>query len=88
MKYQVTQRFFIIFALMPLVFVNGCICSKRDSGRGYSGSSYEYEEEVPPMENPYPDGSGRSAGYEWAQDNQVSSCSGASVTVWVCTRFG
>lgn len=29
-------------------------------------------------ENPYDEGSGHSAGYEWAQENDVSSCDGNS----------
>ncbi len=29
-------------------------------------------------ENPYDDGTGHSAGYEWAEENDVSSCDGNS----------
>ena len=37
------------------------------------GSAY-YEE----PENPYDEGSGHFAGYEWAEENDVSSCDGIS----------
>lgn len=35
-------------------------------------------EDIPEPENPYDEGSGHSAGYEWAQENNVSSCGGNS----------
>lgn len=50
----------------------------------YSGSSYnrygdDYEEyDDYSYENPYDDGSGHSAGYEWAEENDVDSCGGNS----------
>lgn len=43
-----------------------------DSYSNYS----DYGQEEP--ENPYDEGSGHSAGYEWAQENDVSSCGGNS----------
>lgn len=36
--------------------------------------SYDYEE----PENPYDEGSGHSAGYEWAMENEPSECGGNS----------
>lgn len=44
-----------------------------DYGNGYYN---EYSE--PELENPYDDGSGHSAGYEWAEENEVDSCGGNS----------
>ena len=42
----------------------------------YNGTEYSGSYEEP--ENPYDEGSGHSAGYEWAQENDVSSCGGKS----------
>lgn len=39
-----------------------------------TGDSAYYGE----LENPYDDGSGHSAGYEWAEENDVDSCGGNS----------
>ena len=54
--------------------------SSYSSGSTYS--SYGYDREDPEYyeeaENPYSDGSGHSAGYEWAEENDVDSCGGNS----------
>lgn len=43
----------------------------------YSSSDYEESEEFEP-DNPYSYGSGHSAGFEWAEENDVDSCGGNS----------
>lgn len=42
--------------------------------------SYDYNEDYSTYEpeNPYDEGSGHSAGYEWAEENGVDSCGGNS----------
>jgi hypothetical protein len=40
--------------------------------------SERYNNQVEEPSNPYDDGSGHSAGYEWAQENDPSSCGGNS----------
>lgn len=40
----------------------------------YTNSYDSYEE----PENPYSEGTGHSAGYEWAEENDVDSCGGKS----------
>jgi hypothetical protein len=45
------------------------------SYNGYDSDSYNYQEEP---ENPYDDGSGHYAGYEWAMENEPSECGGNS----------
>ena len=40
-----------------------------------NGEDSQYYEEP---ENPYDEGSGHSAGYEWAEENDVDSCDGNS----------
>jgi len=48
----------------------------------YRSSTYDdYDTEsarVSEPENPYDEGSGHSAGYEWAEENDVSDCGGNS----------
>jgi hypothetical protein len=45
----------------------------------YGGSSYSEDYDyVDEPENPYSYGSGHSAGYEWAEKNDVSDCGGNS----------
>lgn len=46
----------------------------------YSSNEYDtnYSEDDTDYENPYDDGSGHFAGYEWAMENDVSSCGGNS----------
>lgn len=67
--------------LLPPLLTTGCSCSNGSSenyipsDNGYEGSE---RGEVSEPENPYEDGSGHSAGYEWAKDNQVSYCGGNS----------
>ena len=60
----------IIWGIASLVGGNG-------SGSDYE-SSYDDEEYVSEPENPYSDGTGHSAGYEWAEENEVDSCGGNS----------
>ncbi|MGB2580121.1 MAG: hypothetical protein WBC83_00305 [Minisyncoccia bacterium] len=43
-----------------------------------SSSGTSYSEEYVEPENPYDEGTGHSAGYEWAEENDVSSCDGNS----------
>lgn len=50
------------------------IYSGSSYGGNYDYDSYDYEE----PENPYDEGSGHSAGYEWAQENEPSECGGNS----------
>ncbi len=47
--------------------------SNYGSYNDYSDDNY-----TPEPENPYNEGSGHSAGYEWAEKNGVSSCGGSS----------
>lgn len=49
--------------------------SNSDYGNSYDNS---YTEDFPEPENPYDEGSGHSAGYEWAEENDVDSCGGNS----------
>lgn len=46
------------------------------SNNGYYYNDYSDYQSEP--ENPYDDGSGHSAGYEWAEENDVDSCGGNS----------
>lgn len=41
-------------------------------------SDSEYLEDHTDYENPYDEGSGHFAGYDWAEENDVSSCGGNS----------
>ncbi|MEK7601907.1 MAG: hypothetical protein AAB472_00245 [Patescibacteria group bacterium] len=59
--------------------------SDDSSGGSVSGDhygvyedSYVNENYAPEPENPYDDGTGHSAGYEWAEENDVSDCDGNS----------
>ncbi len=40
--------------------------------------SERYDKQVEEPSNPYDDGSGHSAGYEWAEENDVDDCGGNS----------
>lgn len=51
--------------------------SYKNSDYGSYGN-YSNEDSIIEPENPYDEGSGHSAGYEWAQENDVSSCGGNS----------
>lgn len=66
--------FFILISYIP-----GCGDSGGDR---YADDNYRpsiaEEREPPEPENPYNAGSGHSAGFEWAEENDVSSCSGNS----------
>lgn len=71
-----------VVVVVALSFLNvRCSCSSNspasysNSPAGYDGGN-EYG--AGEYENPYEDGSGHSAGYEWAERNQVSSCGGNS----------
>lgn len=44
----------------------------------YSDNDVEYSDYYEEPENPYDEGSGHSAGYEWAMENGVDSCDGNS----------
>ena len=48
------------------------------SSNNYSNYNNDEEDYIPESENPYDDGSGHSAGYEWAEENDVDSCGGNS----------
>ncbi|WP_374035766.1 hypothetical protein ACES2I_08775 [Bdellovibrio bacteriovorus] len=72
----------IVGVVVALSFLNvRCSCSSN-SPDSYSNSAAEYnggyEYGAAEPENPFEDGSGHSAGYEWAERNQVSSCGGNS----------
>lgn len=45
---------------------------------GYNDSYYDDYEEEPEIGNPYSDGSGHYAGYEWAEENDTDYCDGNS----------
>lgn len=67
---------FLILAAALNIFV-GCSCSRNSddvSKHSSSSDSSEYSDK----ENPYEEGSGHSAGYEWAQEHEVESCGGNS----------
>ncbi len=62
----------------------GQVSNTVDYSNSYSNYSVQNEDNeygdnttIEP-ENPYNDGTGHSAGYEWAQENNVSSCGGNS----------
>lgn len=44
----------------------------------YDSSTEEDYSYVPEQENPYDDGTGHYAGYNWAEENDVDSCDGNS----------
>lgn len=47
-----------------------------NSGNYYQNETYSNQAEEP--SNPYYEGSGHSAGYEWAEENDVDDCGGNS----------
>lgn len=69
----------LLIALSSLIWFFFFQGSDESNYESYSGSnpSYSSREYIEP-ENPYNTGSGHSAGYEWAQENNVSSCGGNS----------
>ncbi len=76
----------IVIVIIIIIFI-GSLNSSDESqinntvnySSGYSNysRSSENNDAVEP-ENPYSSGTGHSAGYEWAQENNVSSCGGNS----------
>ena len=72
-----TVRFLLASALATSMLIAGCKSSppsgSYDSG-GKAGSSANCAE----PENPYDEGSGHYAGFEWAQENDPGFCDGNS----------
>ena len=52
--------------------------STNNSANVYNGYSNYSDDDYYEPENPYEDGSGHSAGYEWAMENEPSGCGGNS----------
>ncbi len=65
----------IIFIAIIIWLISIFTSDKKDTGYNTNYSEDNYSKE---QENPYSQGTGHSAGYEWAEKNDVSSCGGNS----------
>ena len=66
----------IFIGLVIGIIISVFTSDKKDTGykNNYSNDDHTQEEQ----ENPYSQGTGHSAGYEWAEKNDVSDCGGNS----------
>lgn len=68
-----------MFLVIAFLLLNGIFGSSDNSSQpSASFSGVDYTEEESELENPYNDGSGHAAGYEWAERKGVTSCGGNS----------
>lgn len=69
----------LIVIIAIIWIVSSFLSENKPESSSYRENRYQsdstYKEEP---ENPYGSGSGHSAGYEWAEENNVSSCGGNS----------
>lgn len=80
---RIRQRCFFMryirYLLIFVMFFNfGCSCSRIESHYENESNSNIEESENPILDNPYDEGTGHAAGYEWAKDNDVYDCHGNS----------
>jgi hypothetical protein len=69
------RRLCLVFALTGMLLIVGCNSSKTsDSDEPRNNVGGHCAE----PENPYDEGTGHYAGYEWAQENGSGSCNGSS----------
>lgn len=76
---SIKKLIFISVFVFPLLFVS-CTCSKQEKLKEkFSDTTYKNDNEVRCEEsNPFEEDSGHYAGYEWAEQNNPSSCDGNS----------
>jgi len=68
-------RCLLVVALFGLLSIAGCSSSKSsDSDQQESDTARQCNE----PENPYAEGTGHYAGYEWAESNGSGNCAGSS----------
>lgn len=72
------ERFFHLKKMKKLVLFLAILnlCSCTDSNPKTSTPLFVKSKKVCPKGNPYSYGGGHYAGYEWGQNNDVSSCGG------------
>lgn len=71
------MRFFLLLAVTGLLLVMGCSSSTPSSSSDSNGNTTSAANCTEP-ENPYDEGSGHYAGYEWAENNDPGACGGNS----------
>jgi hypothetical protein len=67
---QVVASMLLLLGLLPNF---GCTSNQSTSSGGKEISVH-----CPEIQNPYDDGTGHYAGFEWAQDNGATTCGGSS----------
>ena len=71
------RRFILSLTVAGLVMIGGCKSSASSNPSGSNGETTSAANCTEPQ-NPYDEGSGHYAGYEWAQSNGSGTCGGKS----------
>ena len=70
-----TKSLFFLALSASLFFGAGCSGGSADGDNDRARTGKDCSKLEP--QNPYPEGSGHYAGYEWAQENQPAECGGS-----------
>jgi hypothetical protein len=72
------RRLLFLLVSLALSLIAGCTSSSSDSSGNYQGDNSAKAEVCPQPVDPYIEGSGHYAGYEWAEQHGSPSCNNAS----------
>lgn len=72
------KYFSLAVALLGLLLIVGCSSSSSSSSSDSRGDGKAASPNCTEPENPYTEGSGHYAGFEWAEKNGSGTCSGSS----------